>query len=108
MLMTTADLNASRTLCRRRGDDKVTVAWGPRSARQSLLPNPLCLNVIGRQYCDGLLIPMASGCYHCFCQVWQLCVKNALSPGWIVTTCKPVPMPLSMMSVGLRLLSLAQ
>jgi hypothetical protein len=43
-----------------------------------------------------------------FCQGWQLCVKNALSLGRIITTWGRVLMSLSMMWVSLRLLSLAQ
>src|SRR5271163_1357277 len=42
-----------------------------------------------------------------FCQGWQLCVKNAASLGWIITTSGPVLMLLSMMWVSLRLFSLA-
>jgi hypothetical protein len=43
-----------------------------------------------------------------FCQGWQLCVKNAAPLERIATTWGPLPMLLSMMSVGLRLFSLAQ
>jgi hypothetical protein len=43
-----------------------------------------------------------------FCQGWQLCVKNAASLGWIITTSGPVLMLLSMMWVSLRLFSLTQ
>ena len=43
-----------------------------------------------------------------FCQGWQLCVKNAASLGWIVTTCGSVLISLLMMWSGSRRSSLAQ
>lgn len=97
---------ADERTCGFRGDDEAgcvcSTLWSPL-----VTANPLCLNVISVSTAMvALRQPLAVG--HCFCQVWQLCVTNALSPGWIVTIWKPVLMPLSMMSVGLRLLSLAQ
>ena len=45
----------------------------------------------------GELADLAAVGQLAFCQGWQLCVKNALSLGWMVTTWGPVLMLLSMM-----------